>query len=160
MDAVHGALQLSVHVLSRDPKQLAGQLVGRLLGRSEPSISALVDAAHPFDGHPWLCPRTPGSLTEPGGPLERILDGHTGSVHAVAVTADGQRVVSGGDDRTVRVWDLASGTELAYWVTDTARVLSCASHPRDPATLVDGDGDGRVVVLSLRESHSAIRTST
>jgi len=108
VDAVRGALQLSASVLVRDPGLLASQLVGRLLGQSDPSISALVDAAQPSDGHPWLCPRTPGSLTEPGGPLETILEGHIGGVHAVAVTADG-RIVSGGSDGTMRLWNLASG---------------------------------------------------
>lgn len=108
VNAVHGALQLSASVLARDPGLLASQLVGRLLQQSDPGISALMNAAYPSDGHPWLCPRTPGSLTEPGGPLERILEGHTGGVEAVAVTADG-RIVSGSVDSTVRVWNLASG---------------------------------------------------
>jgi WD40 repeat protein len=70
---------------------------------------------------------------------------------AVAVTADGQRIVSSGTEHTLRVWDLASGTELAYWVADT-RVLSCAAHSHDPTTFVYGDADGRVAVLSLREA--------
>ena len=88
--------------------------VGRLLRQPEPSIRALLDAARRSDGHPWLCPRTPGSLTEPGGPLERILQGHARFsptwIRAVAVTPDGQRIVSGGQsDGTVRVWNLASG---------------------------------------------------
>ena len=89
------------------------------------------------------------------GRLKRTLEGHTGQVWAVAVTADGQRIISGSRDHTVRVWDLASGTELAYWVTDITPVWGCAAHPRDPTTLVYGDSDGRVVVLSLREPHSA-----
>ena len=37
------------------------------------------------------------------------LTGHDGGVSAVAVSADGRRAVSGGDDGTVRVWDLATG---------------------------------------------------
>ena len=88
VDIVHSALQLSANVLARDPGLLAGQLVGRLLRQYNPSIRA---------------------LTEPGGPLERILEGHTGGVLAVAVTADGQRIVSGSYDHTVNVWNLASG---------------------------------------------------
>jgi hypothetical protein len=56
----------------------------------------------------------------------------------------------------VRVWNLASGTQLAHWVADTT-VASCAVHPRDPTTLVYGDINSRVVVLSLREPRSASR---
>jgi WD40 repeat protein len=92
------------------------------------------------------------------GRLERTLEGAS-RVHAVAVTADGQRIVYGGGDGTVRVWNLASGTELAHLFTDTT-VCSCADHPRDTTTIVYGDSHGRVVVLSLREPHSAMGTST
>ena len=34
--------------------------------------------------------------------------GHTGSVYAVAVTPDGQHIISGSYDRTVKVWSVAS----------------------------------------------------
>ena len=37
---------------------------------------------------------------------------------AVAVSADGRRAVSGGDDGTVQAWDLAQGAELASFVSD------------------------------------------
>jgi eukaryotic-like serine/threonine-protein kinase len=40
---------------------------------------------------------------------QRTLRGHTAGVYGVAVTPDGRRAVSGGWDKTVRVWDLATG---------------------------------------------------
>ena len=148
VDAVHGALQLSAHILARDPGQLAGQLTGRLLREPEPSIIALLDAARPSDGHPWLCPRTPGSLTEPGGPLERILQGHTDTVEAVAVTPDGQRIVSGGADGTVRVWDLASGRLEHTLQGHSDWVVAVAVTP-DGRRIVSGGHDKTVRVWNL-----------
>jgi WD40 repeat protein len=148
VDAVHGALQLSAHVLARDPDQLASQLVGRLLGQSEPSIRKLVDAARPSDGHPWLCPRTPGSLTEPGGPLERTLQGHAGPVHAAAVTADGHSIVSGSTDNTVRVWNLASGRLERTLEGHTDDVVAVAGTA-DGQRIVSGSHDHTVRVWNL-----------
>ncbi len=37
------------------------------------------------------------------------LEGHIGSVRAVAVLPDGKRAVSGSDDNTLKVWDLEGG---------------------------------------------------
>ncbi|MBK9261852.1 MAG: serine/threonine protein kinase [Polyangiaceae bacterium] len=43
-----------------------------------------------------------------GGP-ERSLVGHVGDVNVVLFLPDGKRLVSGGKDHTVRIWDLATG---------------------------------------------------
>ena len=49
--------------------------------------------------------------TEKGNCLH-VLTGHTGWVQAVAITADGRRVVTGSWDKTVRVWDGRTGNQL------------------------------------------------
>ncbi len=42
----------------------------------------------------------------------RTLRGHTNIIHSVAYSRDGTRLASTSDDRTVRVWDPATGAEL------------------------------------------------
>lgn len=41
------------------------------------------------------------------GHARMVLKGHAGAVRCVAVTPDGQTVVSGSNDKTLRIWDLA-----------------------------------------------------
>ncbi|HWO19184.1 MAG TPA: CHAT domain-containing protein [Kofleriaceae bacterium] len=58
--------------------------------------------------------------------LMRDLVGHAGWVNACAVTADGRRVVSASDDRTLKIWDLDSGCELATLEGHADWVSACA----------------------------------
>jgi hypothetical protein len=48
------------------------------------------------------------------GEQVRQLDGHTNRVFSVCVTADGKHVVSGSDDKTVRVWSLENGSFVRF----------------------------------------------
>src|SRR6516165_11410951 len=44
--------------------------------------------------------------------VPRILTGHEGQVHSVAVLPDGRRALSGSGDRTLRLWDLQTGATI------------------------------------------------
>ncbi|HEV7432972.1 MAG TPA: WD40 repeat domain-containing protein, partial [Steroidobacteraceae bacterium] len=75
------------------------------------------------------------------------LRGHSERVNAVAFSRDGTRAFSCGRDRTVRVWDLASGATLAAFTADAAlRTLALAA---DDSILAAGDMAGRIHFLRL-----------
>jgi serine/threonine protein kinase/WD40 repeat protein len=52
-------------------------------------------------------------------PPEKVaFSGHEGPVECVAFSADGKKLVSGGWDHTVRVWDVADGSEQKQFLHD------------------------------------------
>src|ERR1700686_2284247 len=64
--------------------------------------------------------------------------------------ANGRRAVSASYDRTLRLWDLESGKEIATF-TGESWMVSCAVA-RDGQTIIAGDALGRVHFLRLVEA--------
>lgn len=147
LEAVFQALKLSAPLLASDPRHLAGQLTGRLVGSPEGDVDRLLGDVKERAPRPWLCPLTP-ALAQSGGPLEQVLVGHAGSVRSVAVTTDGAWIVSGGDDHTVRIWDLASGRLERTLEGHTGSVNSVAVAP-DGARIFSGGDDHTVRIWDL-----------
>jgi hypothetical protein len=147
------ALRLSAHILAADPGQVRGQLAGRFLGHPDAAVAQWAANLTRYGGPgPWLAPLTP-ALTPTTTALEQVLT-HTGSVLSVAVTADGTRAVSGGLDGTVRVWDLATGREVARWTGDYP-VIACRVLPCQPVKIAVGQERGQPYLLELRGQANA-----
>ena len=71
------------------------------------------------------------------------LRGHHGPVLCVAFSTDGQLLISGGNDNTVRMWRTADGEMLSSFEGHTARVTAVAVTP-DGLTAFSGSGDGTI----------------
>ena len=71
---------------------------------------------------------------------QRILAGHEGGVWAVAFAPDGQTVLSGSDDGTARLWDVANGEPVQEFLGHEDEVHSVAFGP-DGRTVLTGGYD-------------------
>ena len=89
--------------------------------------------------HPALVSELPlPDLPDPD--LRRTLTGHNSRVNAMAAAPDGTWLATGSDDRTVRIWDTATGRLCATLAGHRARVTGMAVAP-DGTWLASAGGD-------------------
>jgi WD40 repeat protein len=147
LETVRAAVRLSSHVIERDPQQFASQMLGRLLSDHSPRVQKLMRLAAEYRATPWLKPLA-ASLTAPGGPLMRVLAGHSSRVNAVAVTPDGKRAVSASLDHTLKVWDLEAGNELQT-LAGHCRAVNAVAVTADGKRAVSASDDETLKVWDL-----------
>jgi WD40 repeat protein/serine/threonine protein kinase/tetratricopeptide (TPR) repeat protein len=88
--------------------------------------------------------------------LKGPLVGHDDRINSIAVSPDGRYLVSGSDDETVRIWDLATGGEAKVLGRHEGRVYSVAYSP--DGTRVASHGEDEVVKIWDVQSHSEVMT--
>jgi WD40 repeat protein len=103
------------------------------LGQSKVTLVAkLADKAQGKWDTALLVKPAPIDLVKDGPPpikQERQLTGHEGGVLCVAVSPNGQTAASGGEDKTIRLWDMASGKPLKKLDGHTGPVSALAFAP-------------------------------
>eukprot|EP00043_Microstomoeca_roanoka_P003853 m.46161 g.46161 ORF g.46161 m.46161 type:complete len:451 (+) comp12227_c1_seq2:192-1544(+) len=77
-------------------------------------------------------PTMPKPQWHPQWKLFRVISGHTGWVRCVAVEPKNQWFVSGSADRTIKIWDLASGTLKLTLTGHISTVRGLEVSPRHP----------------------------
>ncbi len=85
--------------------------------------------------------------------LKGVLRGHGDWVNCAAVCTDGRKAVSGGDDRTVRVWALSEGDVVCVLEGHEDGVSSLAVSPVGELAL-SGSHDGTLRLWDLRARES------
>lgn len=104
LQVIQGAIRLAAHVVQRDPTQFASQLIARVAGFEQDPLRVLLESTRAWRGALWIMPTQPlCTLTPPGGPLLRTLEGQPGC----CVYTDGRRALSYGD--RLKLWDLETG---------------------------------------------------
>jgi WD40 repeat protein len=71
------------------------------------------------------------------------LVGHTDGVYSVAFSPDGKVLASGSRDKTIKLWEVATGKELPSFSGHTNSVSSVAFSP-DGKVLASGSEDKRI----------------
>ena len=110
VELIGRAVLMGLAAVRRDPRQVLGQVVGRLRVAGEDAVRGFVERVVRYGEE------EAGSVVVPAsrpwirrGARAAGWEGHS-SVYAVAWSPDGSKVASGSYDNTVRVWDAGTGS--------------------------------------------------
>ena len=155
---IQETFRLSAHILREHPEQLISQLLGRLFYPSlleNSYIQSFLEQAKAKIVPPALIPYL-GSLQPPGSGLIRTFAGHLGFISSLAITPDGTKVVSGSNDRTIKIWNLTTGQELLTFFPcySTAGLLSWlfflfVKVTPDGTKVIAGSTEGTIEIWDL-----------
>ena len=132
-------LRLESHAINKAPELLFPHLYNHLTWLDAPDgpIHALCERAARKQ-HGWL--RMTQDPRPAPTPWLRSFEGHNDSVTSVSFTPDGQNILSGSGDKTIKLWDNNTGRLIHSLKGHTDYVFSIAISP-DGRTILSGSAD-------------------
>lgn len=85
-----------------------------------------------------------------------LQTGHRSQIRAVAASPDGQWIVTGGFDSTIRIWDAVSGQELR--AIGTRGGVSAIAISRDGKQIISAESDDRIYIWSVESGVEVSRS--
>jgi hypothetical protein len=83
-------------------------------------------------------------LRPPDDPLIRTFKGHSSDVDTVTFSPDGRFALSGGDDSTLKLWDIATGNVINTFSGHSTWVAPSVAFLPDGRSAVSGSADGSI----------------
>jgi len=132
-----------------------------------PASSQVVSVSEDGTGRIWTLPPAAVGKAKGKNPTQPqsseakaiVLNGHKGPVRGVGVTADGQAIVTSGDDAVVRVWNARDGSTRSVLATGhTGPILAVALSP-DGKMILTGSADKTAKLIALADG-KVLRTLT
>ncbi|MCA2721359.1 MULTISPECIES: serine/threonine-protein kinase [unclassified Microcystis] len=81
-------------------------------------------------------------------PLDKTLTGHSYRVNSVVYSPDGRYLASGSSDKTIKIWEVATGKELRTLTGHSDWVMSVAYSP-DGRYLASGSSDNTIKIWEV-----------
>lgn len=159
----HSCLLEAANVQEQWTQQQLAQLLDRLI---EPNLNQRIASAEQalteiqkVRGQPKSTPVVQPARS-PTWQCYATLVGHQGlfaNVNAIAISPNNQLLASASDDKTVRLWDIPTGTAQFILPGHTHFVTTVAFHPQNHNLLVSGGRD-RIIRLWNLATRSVIQT--
>ena len=85
------------------------------------------------------------------GPLKVFLTGHKDTVWGAAFSRDGHWMASGGQDKSLMLWDLRSPQWIGRRLAEARAAVRCVAFAPDGKTVAAGDEGSHVIFASVQD---------